>query len=649
MKMLSVRHNMLAMNACRQFKNNNKIGARQTEKLSSGYKINRSADDAAGLAISEKMRRQIRGLTQASANAQDGISMVQSAEGALNEMHAILHRANELAVKASNGTWTDEDRALIDVEVQQLKKEIDTMAGHTVFNEIRLFPDDGLMPGAAFAMETYEFTLHYNLADGTYTVSDAGSGGTDGNVSGTAQNAGNTGGYVNNTAQAPAAGRAAVNPVPTSNALATMIATDLIPKAAEQIFNAFPSIKNDIGNVTVDIAIQVQKIDGLNKELARAGFTYRPTGKPYNLYIRVDSADFKVADADGTGSRVEALQSTIAHEFMHSLMQYTMTDGMSGRKGSAYKFPQWFSEGTAQLAGGGFPTQWNNTLISIANNLKDKDDTSQDGAIRNYLKRYTPAGRPYGHGYLAAAYAGYLANGGGAVTGPGIAAGMDKIFADLINGKTFNAAIKDNTGLTSAQLTGLFSNPSADLVNFVRELSFASKGGAGSVITPSLSVGGASIIGNGVWNPNPGQPGNPIVPPGFGSGERSAALQVGAEAGQHITIDLYRMDAWALGIDAVNVETVEAAQEAIGSIKKAINAVSQVRSDYGAVQNRLEHTISNLNNIIENTTAAESLIRDTDIAKEMVAFSNNRILLQAGQSILSQANQQQNYILSLLA
>ena len=649
MKMLSVRHNMLAMNACRQFKNNNKIGARQTEKLSSGYKINRSADDAAGLAISEKMRRQIRGLTQASANAQDGISMVQSAEGALNEMHAILHRANELAVKASNGTWTDEDRALIDVEVQQLKKEIDTMAGHTVFNEIRLFPDDGLMPGAAFAMETYEFTLHYNLADGTYTVSDAGAGGTDGNVSGTAQNAGNTGGYVNNTAQAPAAGRAAVNPVPTSNALATMIATDLIPKAAEQIFNAFPSIKNDIGNVTVDIAIQVQKIDGLNKELARAGFTYRPTGTPYTLYIRVDSADFKVADADGTGSRVEALQSTIAHEFMHSLMQYTMTDGMSGRKGNAYKFPQWFSEGTAQLAGGGFPTQWNNTLISIANNLKDKDDTSQDGAIRNYLKKYTPAGRPYGHGYLAAAYAGYLANGGGAVTGPGIAAGMDKIFADLINGKTFNAAIKDNTGLTSAQLTGLFSNPSADLVNFVRELSFASKGGAGSVITPSLSVGGASIIGNGVWNPNPGQPGNPIVPPGFGSGERSAALQVGAEAGQHITIDLYRMDAWALGIDAVNVETVEAAQEAIGSIKKAINAVSQVRSDYGAVQNRLEHTISNLNNIIENTTAAESLIRDTDIAKEMVAFSNNRILLQAGQSILSQANQQQNYILSLLA
>ncbi len=413
--MLSVRHNMLAMNACRQFKNNNKIGARQTEKLSSGYKINRSADDAAGLAISEKMRRQIRGLTQASANAQDGISMVQSAEGALNEMHAILHRANELAVKASNGTWTDEDRALIDVEVQQLKKEIDTMAGHTVFNEIRLFPDDGLMPGAAFAMETYEFTLHYNLADGTYTVSDAGAGGTDGNVSGTAQNAGNTGGYVNNTAQAPAAGRAAVNPVPTSNALATMIATDLIPKAAEQIFNAFPSIKNDIGNVTVDIAIQVQKIDGLNKELARAGFTYRPTGKPYNLYIRVDSADFKVADADGTGSRVEALQSTIAHEFMHSLMQYTMTDGMSGRKGNAYKFPQWFSEGTAQLAGGGFPTQWNNTLISIANNLKDKDDTSQDGAIRNYLKRYTPAGRPYGHGYLAAAYAGYLANGGGEI------------------------------------------------------------------------------------------------------------------------------------------------------------------------------------------------------------------------------------------
>lgn len=639
--MLSVRNNMSAMNAGRQFRGNTKISAKETEKLSSGYRINRSADDAVGLAISEKMRRQIRGLTQASANAQDGISMVQSAEGALNEMHAILHRANELAVKSANGTWTEEDRTMIDVELQQLKKEIDTMAGHTVFNEIRLFPDDGLLPGAASRTETYEYVMHYNMADGSYTVDAAN------DMAKAAQDIGNMSGTAGAVQQAQAAGRAAVNPVPSSGGLATLIATDLIPNAASQIFNAFPSIKNDIGNDTIDIQITVKRIDGTNKILAQAGYRYGSTGRARNLVIEVDSADFTAADANGTGNRVEALQSTIAHEFMHSLMQYTMTDGMSGRHGN--KFPTWFTEGTAQLAGGGFPTQWNNTLISLAGQLTSRNDTSQDAAISNYLKRYTPANRPYGHGYLAAAYAGYLANGGGAVTGPNIARGMDKIFADIINGKTFANALRDNTGLTAAQLTGSFKNPSADLIDFVRKLSYDSLGGAGSVITPALNVGGASIIGNGVWNPNPNLPINPIVPPGFGSDDNSFFLQVGADAGQHISFNLYRMDTLALGLGDTNVRTAESAGDAIGEIKKAISCVSQVRSDYGAIQNRLEHTIANLDNIIENTTASESLIRDADIAKEIVSYSNSRILLQAGVSVLSQANQQSNTILALLS
>lgn len=643
--MLSVRNNTLAMNAGRQFRGNTKISAKQTEKLSSGYKINRSADDAAGLAISEKMRRQIRGLKQASANAQDGISMVQSAEGALNEMHAMLHRANELAVKAANGTWTEEDRAMIDVELQQLKSEIDTMAEHTVFNEIRLFPDDGLLPGAASRAETYEYVLHYNIADGSYSIDAANNTAQD--LQNAAVGAGGTTG-AQAAQQAQGSSRAAVNPVPSSGGLATLIATDLIPKAAEQIFNAFPSIKNDIGNTTIDIQITVKKIDGLNKTLAQAGYSYyKNGGRAFNLVIQVDSADFTAADAEGTGNRVEALQSTIAHEFMHSLMQYTMTDGMSGRNGN--KFPTWFTEGTAQLAGGGFPTQWNNTLINLANQLANRDDTSQDAAISTYLKQYTPANRPYGHGYLAAAYAGYLANGGGAVTGANIAAGMDKIFADIIGGKTFANALRDNTGLTEAQLTGLFKNPSADLIEFVRKLSYDSLGGAGSVITPALNVGGGSIIGNITWTPNPNLPVNPIVPPAFGTGERSVALQVGAEAGQHIVVDFYRMDTFALGINGTNVETAEAAGEAINEIKRAISYVSQVRSDYGAIQNRLEHTIANLDNIIENTSASESLIRDTDMAKEMVSYSNSQILLQAGASMLSQANQQPDYILALLA
>ncbi len=137
-----VKHNLTAMNSNRMLGITTKSQASSTEKLSSGYKVNRAADDAAGLAISEKMRRQVRGLTQASANAQDGISMVQTAEGALNEVHDMLQRINELAVKGENGTLTTEDRGYIDSEVQQLMSEIDRVASTTTFNEKNLLNGD---------------------------------------------------------------------------------------------------------------------------------------------------------------------------------------------------------------------------------------------------------------------------------------------------------------------------------------------------------------------------------------------------------------------------------------------------------------------------------------------------------------------------
>ena len=138
-----VQHNLTAMNSNRMLGLTQSAQAKSTEKLSSGYKVNRAADDASGLAISEKMRRQVRGLTQASSNAQDGISMVQTAEGALNEVHDMLQRMNELAVKAENGTLTTDDRNYIDSEVQQLKSEINRVASTTTFNEQNLLDGTG--------------------------------------------------------------------------------------------------------------------------------------------------------------------------------------------------------------------------------------------------------------------------------------------------------------------------------------------------------------------------------------------------------------------------------------------------------------------------------------------------------------------------
>ena len=621
--MLSVKTNMLALNANRQLGLTTKKNAKNAERLSSGYRINRAADDAAGLSVSEKMRRQIRGLTQASLNAQDGISMVQIGEGALNEVHDMLHRANELAVKAATGTLQDVDRAMIDMEIQQLKAEIDRTARNTTFNEINLFPENGRSPLSEGFMETKSYDITYNLKDGSLMINGAAAGpGVNG------------------------AGRAGVNAVSNGNVLADTIANELVPNAIKQIFDTFTPLKDNVGTDTIKMSLDVSYIDGKDRTLAYASFRYSyGGGRPYSMGIRVDSADFSNADAEGTGPRAEALKSTIAHELMHSVMQYTLTDGMSGRYGD--KYPSWFTEGTAQLAGGGFTTGWNDTLTYYANYLADADDTSQDANIASYLKKFTMNGRPYGHGYLGCAYLGYLANGGGAVTDTNISAGMNKIFTDLLNGKTLESAIQDNTGISTAQLNSMFKNGDANLTEFVRRLSYASKDGAGSMIAGGLNVGGSSLLGtNAIFN-QPFQI-DPFKVTDDLSGPSIIGLQVGAEPGQHIEFDLFQMSSKALGLEDLNVKTTDDADLAIDQLKFAIGCVSNVRSYYGAIQNRLDHTINNLNNIVENTTAAESRIRDTDIAKEMVEYSNNQILMQAGTSMLAQANQHSQLILSLL-
>lgn len=619
--MLSVQTNMLALNANRQLGLTTRKNDKNTERLSSGYRINRAADDASGLSISEKMRRQVRGLTQAALNAQDGVSMVQIGEGALNEVHDMLHRANELAVKAATGTLQDVDRAMIDAEIQQLKAEIDRTARNTTFNEIPLFPENGLSPLSTGFMESKSYDITYNLKDGSVMVNGAAAG-------------------------PGAAGRAGLT-VSSGNVLADTIANELVPNAVQQIFDAFPSLKNNVGSDTINMSLDVSYIDGPNRTLAYASFRYSyGGGRPYGMGIRVDISDFSKADAEGTGPKTEALKSTIAHELMHTVMQYTLTDGMSGRFGE--KYPAWFTEGTAQLAGGGYSTGWNDTLSYYAQYLTSANDTSQDNNIRSYLQKFTMNNRPYGHGYLGAAYLGYLANGGGAVTSANIAQGMDKIFTDLLNGQSLESAIQKNTGISTSQLNNLFSNGDQNLTEFVRKLSYESRNGAGSVITTGLDVGGSSLLGNNASALNQPFRIDPFKVTVNLSGPSDLGLQVGAEPGQHIEIDLYQMSSRALGLEDMNVRSTDDADRAIDQLKYAIGCVSNVRSQYGALQNRLEHTINNLNNITENTTEAESRIRDADIATEMVEYSNNQILMQAGASMLAQANQHSQLILSLL-
>ena len=619
---MRIQHNIASMNVHRNLKGNNSSIGKTLEKLSSGYRINRAGDDAAGLAVSEKMRAQITGLKQACQNADDGISLVQTVEGALTEVHSMLDRMMELSVQSANGTYSDDDRSMMNDEIKQIKSEISRIGNTATFNSTRLFPAAGVN-GSREGVSTYKYTL-----DLTNKICEVN--------------------YINEASTAGGVSRSGGG----HRDLADKIAGEYLPNAVNQIIQAFPSLGTAIGNDKIDIAIEIRNIDGSNGTLAYASYSYNVNGKPFNMKIRVDAADF--TDASMTGPDAEKLESTLAHELMHSVMQYTMTDQMSGRGGSE-KFPEWFVEGTAQLAGGGFPTNWNAGLEQIAGSLTGAGDTSKDTAVGDYLKQYSVAGRPYGHGYLASAYIGYLASGGtGSVTDTAIARGMDEIFKEVMNGNSLYGAISKLTNgkiKSESDLNQLFSSADSDLVKFVRELSFASKGGAGSVIAGGLGTGGGNIIGSQTNLNSPFQVVDKAVfVPSEILSAKEIYLMVGSDSDVHnlISVELYEMNADALGLMGTNVLGDEDALFAIEEVNTAIDMVSFMRGYYGALQNRLEHTVSNLGNVIENLSASESRIRDTDMAKSMMEFVRGQILVQSSQSMLAQANQQPNAVLQLL-
>ena len=394
-----VQHNLTAMNSNRMLGLTTASQAKSTEKLSSGYKINRAADDAAGLSISEKMRKQIRGLTQASLNAQDGISAVQTAEGALTEVHDMLQRMNELAVKASNGTMSKDDREYVQNEVDQLVTEIDRVAETTKFNETYLLKGD-----------------------------------------------------------------------------------DTKAAVTENVFKKF-----DVSTLNSVIS-DTSKIS--------------------------ESNDF---------------------------------DSMTG------KFTLKFTSG---LAEGG---TWNGKRI-----VADSATTTTEEIT--------------------------------------LTAAKDAELAAL------NAAITN-----SKQVTGTATNNGAAFQMT-------------SAATMKQSYTYAAAI--------------------------DVSLHVGADstANNRINLSIDSMSASGLHVTGLKVNGSDAtnATAAINTIADAIQKVSTQRSALGAVQNRLEHTINNLDNVVENTTSAESQIRDTDMATEMVKYSNNNILAQAGQAMLAQSNQANQGVLSLL-
>ena len=445
-----VQHNMQAANANRMLNVTTSAQSKSTEKLSSGYRINRAADDAAGLTISEKMRKQIKGLDRASTNAEDGVSAVQTAEGALTEVHSMLQRMNELATQSANGTNSNTDRKAIQDEIDQLTTEIDRVSETTKFNETYLLKGDG-------ADKAHNVNAHDAGIDGV-TLTDKGD--------------------------------------------------------------------------TVEVTL---------KEL-KAGDKISIAGKNYTIGATVDQAK-KLYDGIANGNKITVDGTT-----------YELADATDAAKGQISK------NDLDGLIDKGTTVEYGNKKAYVINDTVTTGIDDNDSSVVTVAKAY------------------------------------ELESAEIVKA----SSIGTDTNATAGNLTDNKFTLTKGKVNYNDALSF------------NLHVGADADMTN------------------------------------KITVNIDSMNSAGLGVKGIKADTEQDATYAIDAIADAISTVSSQRSALGAVQNRLEHTINNLDNVVENTTSAESRIRDTDMAEEMVNYSKNNILAQAGQSMLAQANQSNQGVLSLL-
>ena len=686
--MLSVKTNLLAMNANRQLGINTKKNTKITEKLSSGYKINRAADDAAGLAISEKMRRQIRGLCQGAENIKDGIGYVQTAEGALNEVHDMLQRVNELSVKAANGTWTEEDRSYIDSEVQALKKEIDRIFDTTSFNERKIWdygpgkqePDltyryedaitfptsNSLLPVSggvtnancgvfAVSGSTYKFVADDNGVVVKWTGYDGKQYQTQPVTWEELEN--NNYSFkmedyfgeknANNKLYSYNAGTGDYEPVfsrtvsfavnPDSNNNRTLIKNSINSATMSSNLTASMSVDNDdsyllgtSGNSESEVYVH------------SVNLTYAAAYLSWEKSSGNDGHDFDDADDDFiVPNPAKNLTSPSP----------IITDVNAAKQSDARWSFSFNMEGIGSVTA-------SSTTVSFYSNDGPYYETEDEGVWWRY---YTINGRREqmstsrsGTGDLKGVMDGLTGNRKGLLAKPLGWSDRDGYIdlSFLITPDNKNLTYGEGTKLTQVgsftlRIPVYTSDNESTVLQRINEalnsdttLDFHTTGRT----SDSVSIGVVRGTSDKVRIP--------IYPDGYVDepydDTQRFFVQAGAEAGQHIDIEYEFLSLDKIGLKETNTLTQEDAGNAINEVKAAMEIVSKQRSDFGAYQNRLEHAYNINNNTVENTQAAESLIRDTDIADAMMEYSVNNILMQAGVSMLTQANQLPNSIIELL-
>ena len=565
---MRIQHNIAALNTHRALGSNQAAASKNLEKLSSGFQINRAGDDAAGLAISEKMRGQISGLDMASKNANDGISLIQTAEGALNETHAILQRMRELAVQAGNDTNTSDDRGQLQKEMDQLTSEINRIGNTTEFNTKKLV--NGELSSQSIPTST-------QVKDGDYKLNY--STGATWELAGKGSISGDKIAFADTTAtKAGVAFKWSTLTADTASLTVTRDGDDFKVDLTE--------VKDGDGN---KLSIDSEK---LAKD-ANGDFSYDANGIKFSIKKEeLDewtnggklTIDLKAVRGAAAGNNITTAGAQTVSDFKQTLA----TAGTTNASFSA-------------------------TGVSV--NTSDA----------NYLQGVT----------------------GVKITGESTGAAVK--LADANAKFTVELLDKDGNTLHKEDIT-----KATGVANFTYDqhgVKFDVTLGDAAKLEATKQFDFETIKGD--------------------VEDNSIKFQIGANENQAMSVSIDDMRASALGIvgsgagfqttatvtdgtnataveNSLDISTHDNAGSAITTIDAAINKVSTQRAQLGAVQNRLEHTINNLGTTSENLTAAESRIRDTDMAKEMMDFTKNNILTQAAQSMLAQANQQPQGVLSLL-
>jgi len=777
---MRIQHNITAMNSYRNFSANNSNLSKNLEKLSSGYKINRAGDDAAGLAISEKMRAQITGIEGATKNSKDGISLIQTAEGALTEVHDMLNRMTTLAEQSANGTYQNElDREQLQKEVSQLKEEIDRIADSTNFNGLKLL-DGSLSTEATSKSEaakgdylmldagnnTYTLTKNTQVAAATKNTMQVSDISGDAQITNIVDDTANNNGF---TFDARYLDEAGVEQTKTITVDATTKYADADAAAAAiktAIINADIGFSGGSGSSTAAALTLESKTAGstgaklLGITITKHGIdTDGKGGSEYTNPAEITMDDTKFVqgvDEDRSNkiefSRAFAIGDTLTigdktyeiadptgvnnvHEgnvaiaagltsagvldqkkTMQNLVNGLVANGVSARMGSTDNSGKTFYVDDL----GDISIERDNIDVVI-----DSDSiTSGNASATQSISQFKVAAGAAAETNLTVKYMDadgneqtrtlkYTGTADAATNATAIKGAIEsddvlkKLFtADTVVGTTANT--KDtvrvtsiNKGANAPKVLSVVSNDATTngvIGSTFQQVSEGKDAAAGFVIGADVKSGdtvtvsgktfefvkaedtgkvakgnNAVVIGSDAKetakNFNTAlqdagfttsyvkdTAGVRVVENKFslaGGSQKNAGglrLQIGdtSDSFNKLTVSVGDMHAAAIGIGDVDISTQQGASDALDKIKTAINNVSDTRGTLGALQNRLEHTINNLGVQRENIQNAESLIRDTDVAEEMMTYTKNNILNQSAQAMLAQANQLPQGVLQLL-